>query len=606
MLSHEEGAPVSSGVVQDEGHADDPARQLIQLIRRGQSFSGRERNCVFLNTHGTRFANVSFVSGLGFADDARAVGQVDWDRDGDLDFWISNRNAPQVRFLRNRIGNNFGSIALRLEGRQSNRDAVGARVIVSLANAAKKPLVRTLRAGDGYMSQSTKWVHLGVGDAESCSVEVHWPSGAVSTYANLATNQRYHCVEGSDEAVLVETPRPKGQLTPQPFKLPTSEPAYSVFSLVRPSIPRLEYLDDQGTVKDLSQHQGSPLLISLWATWCRPCIQELSDLAQHKETFERNDVQVLALCVDRLSSEAKAKPEDATAILRELSFPFHSGEATESLIEQLELLNNYLFGLEKPFPVPTSFLINKNLRLAAIYRGRIDMDRLKEDLAHLSDSPSERRTRSVPFVGRWAGELDTLPMAGFVLELIRNEYLDEASELVQRIQGVFDKRTILDLVVRLGVANYQLGRSERADLHFRMARKIQPNTVGPEIELGQWHESRGEFKEARDFYSSAIQRNPRSLPAMNNLAWLLATCSDDNVRNGEQALRLATRAARIAGGHPGILDTLAASLAEVGRFDEAVRVADRAIQLAQQSSKFNLAAEIEGRREQFQGGQPVR
>ncbi|MCP4888112.1 MAG: hypothetical protein GY904_16060, partial [Planctomycetaceae bacterium] len=91
-----------------QGRADDRSatgsqlgragRELGRMIVEGRSFSGNERNCVFLNTGEAaaakgRFANVSAVSGLDFPDDARAVALVDWDHDGDEDLWISNRNA---------------------------------------------------------------------------------------------------------------------------------------------------------------------------------------------------------------------------------------------------------------------------------------------------------------------------------------------------------------------------------------------------------------------------------------------------------------------------------------------------------------------------------
>ena len=65
------------------------------MIESGRSFSGNERNCVFINTgrsikSGGKFADISFSSGLDYEDDARSVVPVDWDHDGDVDMFISS------------------------------------------------------------------------------------------------------------------------------------------------------------------------------------------------------------------------------------------------------------------------------------------------------------------------------------------------------------------------------------------------------------------------------------------------------------------------------------------------------------------------------------
>ena len=102
------------------------------MMLSGRSFSGRERNCCFLNTGQPRFANISAVSGCDFPDDARAVAVVDWDTDGLLDLWVLNRNAPRLRFLRNTAPrlHPYLSIGLRGNGTNTNRDGIGARVEV--------------------------------------------------------------------------------------------------------------------------------------------------------------------------------------------------------------------------------------------------------------------------------------------------------------------------------------------------------------------------------------------------------------------------------------------------------------------------------------------
>ena len=122
---------------------------LGAMMSRGRSFSGRERNCCFLNTGGGRFADVSAATGLDFIDDARAVAIVDWDHDGDLDMWITNRTGPRVRFVRNDTQTKNHFIALRLEGRSSNRDAIGARVELYFGGERPQKLIKTLHAG-GY------------------------------------------------------------------------------------------------------------------------------------------------------------------------------------------------------------------------------------------------------------------------------------------------------------------------------------------------------------------------------------------------------------------------------------------------------------------------
>src|SRR5688572_20123497 len=97
---------------------------LDRLNRAGFSWSGHEKDVALLNTGagtgGLRFADISALSGFNSPGDGRAAGLTDWDRDGDMDVWVMNRTAPQIRFLENttRSGKPDGSafLMLRLEG----------------------------------------------------------------------------------------------------------------------------------------------------------------------------------------------------------------------------------------------------------------------------------------------------------------------------------------------------------------------------------------------------------------------------------------------------------------------------------------------------------
>ena len=90
---------------------------VMQLVRKGSSWSGYERNCAFLNMGG-KFVASSHVSGLDFVDDGRGVAVSDWDQDGDLDLWFRNRTAPRIRIMLNSSssGRPGRVVAFRLEG----------------------------------------------------------------------------------------------------------------------------------------------------------------------------------------------------------------------------------------------------------------------------------------------------------------------------------------------------------------------------------------------------------------------------------------------------------------------------------------------------------
>ena len=153
-------------------------RALERMILEGGSFSGRERNCVFLNLGEGQFGNISAVSGLDFPDDARAVATVDWDHDGDLDVWVVNRSAPQLRFLRNDTPAGAHFLRIRLMDRSGNRDGIGARLELHLKDSPARRMIRTLRAGEGYLSQSSKWVHFGLGSSREIDrLVIRWPGG---------------------------------------------------------------------------------------------------------------------------------------------------------------------------------------------------------------------------------------------------------------------------------------------------------------------------------------------------------------------------------------------------------------------------------------------
>jgi Flp pilus assembly protein TadD len=159
----------------------------------------------------------------------------------------------------------------------------------------------------------------------------------------------------------------------------------------------------------------------------------------------------------------------------------------------------------------------------------------------------------------------------------------------------------------LGYACLRAGRVDEAIVHDREALRVQPNNPDFHYNLANALVQRGQVQEAKEQFQATLKIVPDSPAALNNLAWLLATCPEANIRNGAQAVTLAEQANRLSqGADPAILDTLAAAYAEEGRYLEAVTVARQALQLARAQNQTSMADAIQLQINLYQAGSPFR
>jgi len=118
--------------------------------------------------------------------------------------------------------------------------------------------------------------------------------------------------------------------------------------------------------------------------------------------------------------------------------------------------------------------------------------------------------------------------------------------------------------------------------------------------------AQGEFASAIAQLEKATAVDPNNLRPVNDLAWLLAICPQDDVRNGPRAVQLAERACKVTGyTNPVLLSTLAAAYAEVGKFPEAVQTATKALGLVMPEDKL-LAQGIRRQLQLYRDGKPCR
>ena len=146
----------------------------------------------------------------------------------------------------------------------------------------------------------------------------------------------------------------------------------------------------------------------------------------------------------------------------------------------------------------------------------------------------------------------------------------------------------------LGRALLEKGELDTAIQHFHAALKIQPEHADCHTVLAVALDKKGETIEAIQHYKKALEISPHSLSALTNLAWLLATCSDGSLREGNQALDLASQANQLSGGtNTIVLRTLAAAYAESGEFGKAIETDQTAMHLARVHGDYSFAITLE-------------
>jgi len=120
-----------------------------------------------------------------------------------------------------------------------------------------------------------------------------------------------------------------------------------------------------------------------------------------------------------------------------------------------------------------------------------------------------------------------------------------------------------------------------------LLREIEKNPAHPELyqALGSLYYKWKKYSQAIEFYTITIDMSPNDPETLNNLAWLYATCEDEFLRDPNQALRLAERAAAIDS-RAHILDTLAESYYINGLLEEAIRTARAALKLSRENRSY--------------------
>jgi tetratricopeptide (TPR) repeat protein len=516
---------------------------INELIRSDYSWSGFERNVFYVNNRDGTFSDVSGALGLDFPEDGRAFALADFDGDGRQEILLKNRNAPQLRLLKNTVSNLPPALAFRLRGTKSNRDAIGAAVTIETSTGRQS---RLLQAGSGFLSQHSKELFFGLGDAKgSVTATIRWPSGLTQRLKDLPPNHRIWVTEGAEPskiepfkafaiATSLSSPAPSESIprTVETWLLaPISAPALTEAgtrgkpSLIIFSIADSPRSDDVAAVYNLlfryifDRHRDLPLPTSLL----------IDEQGQIVKVYQGNiGLKQMQMDFDKIPRT------DAERLVKALPFP---GVSTT-----FEFGRNYLslgsIFFQRGYPEAAGDFFQAALKdnpasAEAFYGlGSVYLKQAKTSQARDSFEHAIKLSASYP---------ETTPNAWNNLGLLSAREGDTAKAI-----DYFEQALQLDpdhfiALQNLGNAYRQQKRWEEARAIFERALAIKPEDPEANYSLGMVFAQGDDNDGAYRYLQKALQARPTYPEALNNLGilYLRTRRRDDAVAEFEQCIQVA-------------------------------------------------------------------
>ncbi len=475
---------------------------LNELIRTDHSWSGNEPNVMFVNNRDGTFSEVSGALGVDYLEDSRSFALADLDGDGRLEIVLKNRNAPQLRVLRNAMEEIGRSIVIRLRGTRSNRDAIGTSIIVTVGDIQQ---TKSLQAGSGFLAQHSKDLHFGVSHGSATiKATVRWPSGLVQHFDSLPHSSRIHLQEGDANSIA------------EPFASPSR--AYATASPVLPApaarrmqasvetwlldplkAPAFSLPDLSGQTRAIVSLRGQPALLLFWSVAAQDSVKQLRRLQASQSVLNATGLTVLSINVD---GQPRSTDVRALAARDKLTVPILIG--SEEITGIYNIIFRYLFDRRHDLALPTGFLLDREGLIVKVYQGQFDPDRLASDARNIPSTAAGRMRIGLPFTG-------LLHEAKFS----RNDFT-------------------------YGIAFFQHGYLDQAEASFRQVVAARPNDAEGYYNLGTLNLRRNNYSEAEGFLRRSVLLKPDYPEAWNNLGMLAAQQgqTDDAIRNFKQSLAL--------------------------------------------------------------------
>jgi tetratricopeptide (TPR) repeat protein len=599
---------------------------INQLIRADGTWSGYERNVFYANNRDGTFADVSGAAGLDFVEDGRSFVLADFDGDGRQEVLLKNRSAPQLRLLKNVLRELPPSIAFRLRGKKSNRDAIGTVIILKTESHVQ---TRSLQAGSGFLSQHSKAIFFGLGDSKApVKASIRWPSGLVQELDQLPVNHTIWVEEGSPPVKLEpfrpagttmvganEIVAPGGRATmPRPETLPV---AVETWLLSPISAPDFSLPDFGGGRQTLAAFGGNRVLLNFWTSESATCRELLRHFQQFHERWSRAGLRLLAINVDD-----PAHAGEVVRLSRELHLSFPVLQASDQVAGIYNILCAYVFDRHRDLTLPTSLLIDAQGTIVKIYQGTGDLEHINEDFRRIPQSDAERLAKALPFAGMSDStefsrnylsygslffERGYYEQAGIWLKralrdnpssadafyglgsvYLEQKKVSEARESFQRATGLpaASPDTVPNAWNNLGLLAAREGRTQDAIPYFEQALKLSPDHLIALENLGNAYRAEKRWEDARKTLEHAVRVGPQDAEANYSLGMVYA-----QLDNPDRAYDFLERSLKLRPDYPEALNNLGVLYMRTDRRDQAVRSFEECIRVAPafDQSYLNLA-----------------
>jgi thiol-disulfide isomerase/thioredoxin len=272
------------------------ADQNNLMFGQGFSFSGYERDPLYLNLGTKKFVDISGVSGIDSITDGRAGAFADFDNDGDLDVFSTTIQNNAHLLFRNNVGQSNGYLRIALEGGVRNtRDAFGSVVRVKTSAGI---LTKIKSGGSGFISQHDPRLVFGLGkDARAESIEVTWANGDVERFeADLSAGKTLLLKEGTGKSQTITLasanlpdPLTKAEIFARTLKIAPGKPLPDFV---------VKTLAGASSTARKQFKPGRFTLINIWATWCIPCAKEMPELEKIRKQLAARNIDIIGLNVD--------------------------------------------------------------------------------------------------------------------------------------------------------------------------------------------------------------------------------------------------------------------------------------------------------------------